>query len=115
MVSKLIAWAEDRPAAISRMRRALHEYLITGIKTTLPFFSWLLDQPEFAAGRFHTTYVDEVLKARNGRPFVEPPIDVEDVAAIAAVLDAVLTPTRAGNGDEIIRRWKAQARSEGVS
>jgi len=115
MVSKLIAWAEDRPAAISRMRRALDEYLITGIKTTLPFFSWLLDQPEFAAGRFHTTYLDEVLQARNGRPFVEPPIDAEDVAAIAAVLDAVLAPTRAVNGDEIIGRWKAQARSEGIS
>src|SRR5207244_743855 len=64
MVSKLIAWAEDRPSAIARMRRALDEYLITGIKTTLPFFSWLLTQPEFVEGRFDTTYLDEVLAAR---------------------------------------------------
>src|SRR3954452_16071630 len=68
LISKLTAWAEDRPAALARMRRALDEYLVSGIKTTLPFFSWLLAQPDFRAGRFHTTYLDEVLKARNGRP-----------------------------------------------
>jgi hypothetical protein len=56
-----------------------------------------------------------VLKARNGKPFVEPPIDAEDVAAIAAVLHAVLAPARAGNGDKPNGGWKAQARSEGVS
>ena len=43
MISKLVAWAEDRPRAIARMRRALAEYLVTGIKTTVPFFTWLLD------------------------------------------------------------------------
>ena len=72
LISKLVAWAEDRPQAIARMRRALGEYLVTGIKTTLPFFGWLLAQPEFLEGRFHTTYLDDVLKARNGRPFGEP-------------------------------------------
>ena len=46
------------------------EYLVTGIKTTVPFFAWLFAQPEFLEGRFHTTYLDEVLAARNGRPFV---------------------------------------------
>jgi acetyl-CoA carboxylase biotin carboxylase subunit len=69
LISKLVSWAEDRPAAIARMRRALDEYLITGIKTTVPFFRWLLAQPELAAGRFHTTYLDELLVARAGRSF----------------------------------------------
>ena len=55
MISKLVAWAEDRPRAIARMRRALDEYVVAGIRTTLPFFAWLLEQPDFAAGRFHTT------------------------------------------------------------
>ncbi len=50
MISKLVAWAEDRPAAIARMRRALGEYVVAGIKTTLPFFRWLLEQPEFVVG-----------------------------------------------------------------
>ena len=49
MISKLVAWAEDRPQAVARMRRALAEYLVVGIKTTLPFFAWLFEQPEFLA------------------------------------------------------------------
>ena len=78
MISKLVAWAEDRPRAIARMRRALGEYVVAGIKTTVPFFAWLLEQPEFLAGRFHTTYLDEVLASRNGRPFVEPTPELEE-------------------------------------
>jgi len=121
MISKLIAWAEDRPSAIARMRRALGEYLVTGIKTTIPFFTWLFDQSEFLEGRFHTTYLDEILKARNGRPFVEPPEAAEDVAAIAAALQAVLSPAAVAaplvddaRSDPSARRWKAQARVEGL-
>ena len=121
MISKLVAWAEDRPLAISRMRRALGEYLVTGIKTTVPFFSWLLAQPEFADGRFHTTYLDEVLKARNGRPFVEAPPETEDIAAIAAAMEAVLSPSAlmadasgASTSNVSARRWRAQARAEGL-
>src|SRR5205085_7065844 len=50
MISKLVAWAEDRPRAIARMRRALQEYVVTGIKTTIPFFAWLLTQRDFVDG-----------------------------------------------------------------
>ena len=73
------------------MRRALDEYLVTGIKTTVPFFRWLLMQPEFVTGTFHTAYLDEVLAARNGRPFVEPDREVLDMAAIGAALQSVLS------------------------
>jgi acetyl-CoA carboxylase biotin carboxylase subunit len=121
MISKLIAWAEDRPSAIARMRRALAEYLVVGIGTTVPFFAWLLAQPEFLDGRFHTAYLDDVLKTRNGRPFVEASPADEDVAAIAAVFQAVLAPaavaepsmTPGGSGSSP-RRWKATARAEGL-
>jgi acetyl-CoA carboxylase biotin carboxylase subunit len=115
MISKLIAWAEDRPSAIDRMRRALSEYVVSGIKTTLPFFRWLLAQPQFVGGAFHTAYLDEVLRSRNGQPFVEAAPEVEDVAAIAAALHAILSPSaKDGNGREPDRRWKAQARAEGL-
>jgi hypothetical protein len=79
----------------------------------LPFFRWLLDQPEFAAGRFHTTYLDDVLRARNGTPFVEAPPEVEEVAAIAAVIDAVLS-VPAVNGNARAQNWKAQGRVESL-
>src|SRR5207237_6477921 len=91
MISKLVAWAEDRPRAIARMRRALGEYVVGGIRTTLPFFAWLVAQPDFAAGRFHTTYLDELLASRNGRPFAEPAPDDEEVAVIATALQAALS------------------------
>src|SRR5207302_8910291 len=44
MISKLVAWAEDRPMAVARMRRALSEYLVTRIRSTLPFFTSRFDQ-----------------------------------------------------------------------
>jgi len=122
MISKLVAWAEDRPLAVARMRRALSEYLITGIRTTLPFFIWLLEQPEFLDARFHTTYLDELLSTRNGRPFVEPTAATEHVAALAL---AVRTAATAGDGDAAgngyapesrgpLARWKNQARAESL-
>jgi acetyl-CoA carboxylase biotin carboxylase subunit len=120
MISKLVAWAEDRPSAIARMRRALAEYLVTGIKTTVPFFRWLLDQPDFLEGRYDTTYLDTVLRTREGRPFFSPSADLEDVAAMAAVLDRVLLSTVSPNmppaamSKPRASSWKDRARSEGV-
>ena len=117
LLSKLVAWGEDRTAAVARMRRALGELIVTGIDTTVPFFTWLLDQPEFLEGRFHTTYVDEAVRARNGRPFATPADQVEVVAAIAAALDAVLAPapaSRDGKRPGDARRWKTLARAEGL-
>jgi acetyl-CoA carboxylase biotin carboxylase subunit len=126
MISKLVAWAEDRPRAIARLRRALGEYVVAGIRTTLPFFAWLVDQPDFAAARFHTTFLDELLASRNGRPFVEPAPEIEEVAVMSAALQAMLSqgvladggPSEKGArpllGAPGMGRWKDQARLEGL-
>jgi acetyl-CoA carboxylase biotin carboxylase subunit len=126
LISKLVAWAEDRPRAIARMRRALGEYVVAGIKTTLPFFVWLVEQPDFAAARFHTTFLDELLASRNGQPFVEPAPEIEEVAVMGAALQATLSPgvlaergpsekgVRPPFGEPGMGRWKDQARLEGL-
>ncbi|HUR34614.1 MAG TPA: carbamoyl phosphate synthase, partial [Vicinamibacterales bacterium] len=125
MISKLIAWAEDRPTAVARMRRALGEYVVAGIKTTVPFFTWLFSQPEFEGSAFHTTYLDELLRERNGRPFVETGGGDEDLAAIAAAVRAAMSPRGAGASRLAsaappdpaaagLGRWKIQARTEGL-
>ena len=124
MISKLVAWAEDRPMAVARMRRALSEYVVLGIKTTVPFFQWLFGQPDFLNGRFHTSTLDEILAARNGQPFLEPTPDTADIAAIAVALQTVRAPSavggaplEAGSTSGVAaagRRWKAHARSEGL-
>jgi acetyl-CoA carboxylase biotin carboxylase subunit len=116
MISKLIAWGADRPRAIARMRRAVAEYLVVGIKTSLPFFTWLLAQPDFHDGRFHTAYLDEVLKARAGEPFVSANPAVEEIAAIAAALQTAATTTTASAATpaQAPSRWKTQARAEAL-
>lgn len=125
LISKLIVWAEDRPSAIQRMKRALGEYVVTGIKTTIPFFTWLLDQPDFLAGRFHTTYLDDVLRSRNGQPFVEPSATLEEVACMAAALQKMLQSSSGSLGAATAdpsaaapyrqsRLWRWRARTEGL-
>jgi acetyl-CoA carboxylase biotin carboxylase subunit len=118
MLSKLIAWAEDRPAAVSRMRRALAEHQIVGVKTTVPFFCWLFDQPDFLEGRFHTAYLDDALRVRNGRPFLTPSAAIEEVAAMAATLDSMLpADDRLSDFEKApaaVGLWKARARAEAV-
>jgi len=124
MISKLVAWAEDRPLAIARMRRALREYVVAGIKTTVPFFEWLLAQPAFADGAFHTTYLDELLRSRNGRPFAKPTPALEEMAVVAAAIETALSASPAADGagaassqngrDGSAGGWRAQARAEGV-
>jgi acetyl-CoA carboxylase biotin carboxylase subunit len=119
MISKLVAWAEDRPSAIARMQRALGEYIVTGIKTTIPFFTWLLDEPDFLGGAFDTTYLDEALRRRNGRSFVETSPTLEDVAAIAAGLQTFLAADTGADAGGMadsrgVRRWKAHARAESL-
>jgi len=115
MVSKLIAWGEDRAQATARMRRALREYQVHGIRTTLPFFRWMLSQPAFVEAAFHTSYLDEVLQQRRGEPFLSADSSVEEVAAIAAVLHAVHRPnptvTTVASAESA---WKARARVEGL-
>ncbi len=88
LISKLVARGEDRPEAIARMGRALREYQVLGIRTTVPFFRWMLAQPAFLDGVFHTGYLDELLQQRRGEPFAIADEDIDEVAAIAAALHA---------------------------
>jgi acetyl-CoA carboxylase biotin carboxylase subunit len=86
MISKLVAWADDRPTALARMKRALAEYDVRGIRTTIPFFRWILDDDDFRAARVDTTFIDRKLAARNGEPFAAPD---DEHAVLAAVAVAV--------------------------
>jgi len=111
LISKLVARGEDRPAAIARMARALREYEVLGIRTTVPFFRWLLAQPAFLDGIFHTGYLDEVLQQRQGEPFVIPDGEVDEVAAIAASLHAISRDDARPTPDSA---WRRHARLEGL-
>ncbi len=80
LLAKLICWGEDRDEAIARLRRALDEYVIAGVRTTIPFAQWLTRQPRFLAGDFSTDFI-----AEEWRPeaFAEQAPTTSDGAALA--------------------------------
>jgi acetyl/propionyl-CoA carboxylase alpha subunit len=59
MIAKLIVWGPTRELAIGRMRRALIEYAITGIRTNIAFHLAILDSPDFRAGEYTTHFIDD--------------------------------------------------------
>ena len=117
LIAKLVAWGHSREHAVRRMERALREYRILGIETTIPFFLWLMRQPEYIEGRYDTTYLDGVLDGRNGESFSTFAEDEERVIALAAAVEAFM---RASGADRAAatggRRsaWTELARREGL-
>ena len=64
LLAKLITWGRDRDEAIKRMRWALDEYVVEGIRTTVPFHRRVLRDPEFLSGEFDTGYIERLLARR---------------------------------------------------
>jgi acetyl/propionyl-CoA carboxylase alpha subunit len=81
LLAKLIVWGADRDAAIARMARALGEYRVAGIRTTLPLLRRLVAHADFRAGRLSTTLLDRILPE-----LAAAETSAETVAIIAAVL-----------------------------
>jgi acetyl-CoA carboxylase biotin carboxylase subunit len=121
MIAKLIAWAGTRRDTIDRMSRALREYQVLGIRTTIPFFLWLMRQPDYMEGRFDTTYLDRLLADRKGESFNELTGEEEELASIAAAVDAYLrasaqipSPAAAAQQAGAHGLWKQAARREAL-
>ncbi|HEX3219635.1 MAG TPA: biotin carboxylase N-terminal domain-containing protein [Candidatus Limnocylindria bacterium] len=113
LLAKLMVHASDRPAAVDRLRRALDETLVGGLQTDIGFHRWLVDQPAFVSGDYHTGLIADgwldgpdlpeadaslaalaALRARGAGP---------GAAAGAARLDASAWASNARN--EALRRW----------
>lgn len=120
MLSKLIAFAPDRPAALARMRRALDEYFIGGIKTNLSLFRRILEHPDFVAARIDTGFLDRLLAGSNGLAAL--PSSLKDLAIVSAALFAATTAganSANGNGKNQLGKisasdWKRVARAESL-
>ena len=111
LLSKLVVWAESRDEALRRMRRAVAEYRVVGVKTTLPLFERVLAHPAFVAGDFDTSFVDTALaagKARRGRE-VEIAVAVAAIRAYEERRAARLSP---GAGAAAASAWGAAGRRE---
>jgi acetyl-CoA carboxylase biotin carboxylase subunit len=101
MISKLICWGETRGEAILRMRRALEEYRILGVKTNIPFHQNILASHRFIAGSFDTRFVEERFSMddvddRDGEP--------EDRPLIAAIMATLVAHRDIQQSSQIVRR-----------
>ncbi len=66
LIAKLIVHGKDREEAIARMRRSLDEFIIEGVKTTIPFHKKVMNNPDFIKGDFNTTFVEKINGSQSG-------------------------------------------------
>jgi acetyl-CoA carboxylase biotin carboxylase subunit len=91
MIAKLIVWGETRGQAILRMRRALEEYRIIGVRTNIPFHMTMMDSPRFLGGQYDTRFVEERFSMQEKNGDRE---HYEEIAAVVATLVAHETAER---------------------
>jgi acetyl-CoA carboxylase biotin carboxylase subunit len=121
MISKLAAWGNTRAQAIDRLRRALDEYAVGGIKTTLPFFREIVRDEEFIAGRLDTGFISRFNERRRERPHPVAGAQASslqrDIAIIAAALACARDERNAPPSDQPLRqiKWKVAGRMASLS
>lgn len=116
LLSKLIVWAESRDEAILRMRRALREYKIKGIKTNIPFHQWVMHHERFIQGDFDTHFIDEEFTPEA----LKKSYSHEEIAIISAVISAFRRDKEIKSGafiksegnQSISSNWKMAGRLE---
>jgi len=116
MISKLIVWARTREGAIARMKRALYEYKISGVKTSIKFLESIMKHHDFEAGKYNTHFIEDHFNDL----FKETHIcdyECEDLAIVTAFVDyldklekltEVAPPTQNGS------YWKKYGRTKNV-
>jgi len=114
MISKLIVWAKTRSEAIERMRRALYEYKITGVKTSIPFLEKIMDCPDFRNGEYNTHFIqnnEEFLHANDHSKH-----HFEDLAIVTAFIDyhRKLKSVQIDKCSKMQSKWKEFGRRRSV-
>ena len=120
LLSKLIAWGNSREETIARLRRALEEYTVTGIKTNVGLFRRILNEPDFLRGEIHTRWLDELLRpASSGASSAndnQPDCSSSDAAAIAAAIwqanQVDRHSSQSASSSDQPSRWKLESRRE---
>lgn len=117
MITKLIVWGYNRQDAIDRMKRALYEYKITGVKTSIRFLKRIMDTEDFRSGHYNTHFIEnnKEFLFQKGECFGK----CEDIALIATYLEYMSKAGRADNaeksGSETSDTWRNSGRKYGIS
>jgi acetyl-CoA carboxylase biotin carboxylase subunit len=113
LIAKLITWGQTRTEALERMNRALEEYVIEGIETTIPFHIWVIRDEAFRKGDFSTSYIDEHYTGKAADQHRKIPTDIALIAAAISRVESTGSPsTRSGQSTS---RWRDVSRRDGVS
>jgi acetyl-CoA carboxylase biotin carboxylase subunit len=100
LISKLICWGDTRGEAILRMRRALEEYHLLGVRTNIPFHQKILDSHRFMGGQFDTRFVEERFSMD------EQEEDMDTLSQIAAIMATLVAHREIQTAAQIVRRSK---------
>jgi propionyl-CoA carboxylase alpha chain len=115
LISKLVTWGKDRREAITRMKRALEEYHITGVRSNIPFCLLVMDHSKFIKGDFDTHFIADEF---NIDDISKGPEELEKIAAIAAVMAHHIRPnasaTTAQNPGTGVSPWLATGRRNSI-
>lgn len=105
MIAKLIVYGEDRPQAIAKMIRAIEEYQITGVKTTLDFCKFVMEHSAFTSGNYSTNFIKKYFKPEKQQ---SPDKRMEAIAAAVAALikDQSKTPSKKSNQLPSSSSWR---------
>lgn len=106
MMSKLIVWGKDREEAIQKMLRAIDDYKITGLETTLPFCKFVLQHEAFTSGQFSTNFVNKFFRPEF---LIEPLTEEETLVSLALVSDLIFEEKKAEETSELtnlLTPWK---------
>lgn len=116
MISKLAVYGRNRTEAIERMRRALMEYEVGGIKTTLPFFREVMEDAEFIAGNLDTGFIGRFNERRKTPEDTETEKDMSLIAAVlAGAKKEKVISSKTAKPDKEISRWAIRGRMNAFS
>ncbi len=110
LIAKVIVWAPTRLEAIARMRRALEEYVIDGIQTTIPFHLWVMKDENYISGNFDTSYIDKHYSRSSIAARRDVPLEVALIAAAIARLETA--PPAVTSHETSVSKWRLLARRE---
>lgn len=111
MISKLAVFGKNRAEAIDRLRRALHEYEVGGIKTTLPFFREIVEDEEFIAGNLDTGFIKGFNERKKAKEIDETAGDLAIIAAALAAAEKHRTPNETNKAEQVVSRWAMAGRT----
>ena len=110
MIAKLIVHGQDREEAIQRMIRAIEEYRVTGVKTTLGFCKFVMKHPAFISGDYNTHFISEYFTPGNE---IDLPADLEQMAAVFAakmVADSSKSSQIPAEGHNYSSKWRSRSK-----